>query len=183
MNNAWFPSSFASSYLTFLHHVTNLLIDLICSQLSSIEETKSRIKPPLHVETFSWNLCATALRNKSQQALHRNLFRNVEIFLVSKLIIADLFPVSDWLTQSSVTRPSETSFTKWCYTVKLWFFSPLRPLRAVAEVESGSTFRETCLATEVQKVSRNRPCYTVQRLLKLVSQCRWTQVSAKSFNV
>ena len=30
-------------------------------------------------------------------------------------------------------------------------FSPLRPLRAVAEVESGSTFRETCLATEVRK--------------------------------
>ena len=30
-------------------------------------------------------------------------------------------------------------------------FSPLRPLRAVAEVESGSTFRETCLATEAQK--------------------------------
>ena len=29
----------------------------------------------------------------------------------------------------------------------------------VAEVESGSTFRETCLATEVKKVSRNRPCY------------------------
>ena len=28
-------------------------------------------KPPLHVETFSWNLCATALRNKFQQALHR----------------------------------------------------------------------------------------------------------------
>ena len=30
-------------------------------------------------------------------------------------------------------------------------FSPLRPLRAVAELESGSTFRETCLATEVQE--------------------------------
>ena len=30
-------------------------------------------------------------------------------------------------------------------------FSPLRPLRAVVEVESGSTFRETCLATEVRK--------------------------------
>ena len=30
-------------------------------------------------------------------------------------------------------------------------FSPRRPLRAVAEVESGSTFRETCLATEVRK--------------------------------
>ena len=53
----------------------------------------------------------------------------------------------------------------------------------VAEVESGSTFGETFLATEVQKVSRNRPCYTVQRLLKHVSQRRCTQVSAKSFNV
>ena len=50
----------------------------------------------------------------------------------------------------------------------------------VAEVESGSTFGETCLATEVQK---NRPCYTVQRLLKHVSQRRCAQVSAKSFNV
>ena len=27
--------------------------------------------PPLHVETFSWNLCATALWIKFQQALHR----------------------------------------------------------------------------------------------------------------
>ena len=53
----------------------------------------------------------------------------------------------------------------------------------VAEVESGSTFGETRLATEVQKVSRNRPCYRVQRLLKHVSQRRCTQVSAKSFNV
>ena len=53
----------------------------------------------------------------------------------------------------------------------------------VGEVESGSTFGETCLATEVQKVSRNRPCYTVQRVLKHVSQRRCTQVSAKNFNV
>ena len=53
----------------------------------------------------------------------------------------------------------------------------------VAEVESGSTFGETCLATEVQKVSQNRPCYKVQRLLKHVSQRRCTQVSAKGFNV
>ena len=52
-----------------------------------------------------------------------------------------------------------------------------------AEVESGSTFGEICLATEVQKDSRNRPCYTVQRLLKHLSQRRCTQVSAKSFNV
>ena len=53
----------------------------------------------------------------------------------------------------------------------------------VAEVESASTFRESCLATEVKKVSPNRPCYTVQRLLKHDSQCRCTKVSAKSFNV
>ena len=53
----------------------------------------------------------------------------------------------------------------------------------VAEVESGSTFRETCLATDVQRVSRNQPCYTVQPLLKHASQRRCTQVSAKSFNV
>ena len=32
-------------------------------------------------------------------------------------------------------------------------FSPLRPLPVVAEVESGSTFRETCLATEARKSS------------------------------
>ena len=30
-------------------------------------------------------------------------------------------------------------------------FSPLRPLRALAEVESHSTFRETCPTMEVQK--------------------------------
>ena len=29
------------------------------------------LKPLLDVETFSWNLCATALRNLFQQALHR----------------------------------------------------------------------------------------------------------------
>jgi len=53
----------------------------------------------------------------------------------------------------------------------------------VAEVEGCSTFRETCLAKEVKKVSQNQPCYTVQRLLKHVAQHRCTQVSAKSFNV
>ena len=39
------------------------------------------------------------------------------------------------------------------------------------------------IATEVQKFSRNRPCYMAQRLLKHVSQRRCTQVSAKSFKV
>ena len=47
----------------------------------------------------------------------------------------------------------------------------------VAKVESGSIFRETCLEREVQKVSRNRPCYTVQRLLKHVSQSHCIQES------
>ena len=53
----------------------------------------------------------------------------------------------------------------------------------IADVESGSTFGETCLATEVHKVSRNRPCYTVQRLLKHVSHRQCTQVAAKRFNM
>ena len=53
----------------------------------------------------------------------------------------------------------------------------------VAEVESGSTFRETCLATVIKKVLRNRPCYKVKRLLKHVPQRRCTRVSARSFNV
>ena len=62
-------------------------------------------------------------------------------------------------------------------------FVTIAIVATVAEGESGSTFGETCLASEVQKVSRNRPCYTVQRLLKHVSQRCCTQVSAKSFKV
>ena len=44
----------------------------------------------------------------------------------------------------------------------------------VAEVENGSTLRETCLATQV---SRNQPCCTLPFLLKPVSQRLCTQVS------
>ena len=33
-------------------------------------EVISLMKPLLHVETFRWNLCTTALRNKFQQAFH-----------------------------------------------------------------------------------------------------------------
>ena len=36
---------------------------------------------------------------------------------------------------------------------------------------------------KLEKLSRNRLCYTVQRLLKLFTQRRCTRVSAKSFNV
>ena len=56
---------------------------------------------------------------------------------------------------------------------------------AVAEVQSGSTFRENKPVShrKFKKVSRNRLCYKVQRMLKLVSHRRRTQVSAKSFNV
>ena len=62
-------------------------------------------------------------------------------------------------------------------------FVTIAIVATVAEVESGSTFHETCLVTDVQKVSRNRPCYTVQHLLKHALQRRCTQVSAKSFDV
>ena len=80
----------------------------------------------------------------------RNLFGNVETCL--KMSHGRLISVSDWLTQRRVTRASETSFTKWCYMVKLLFFHHCdccKPLHT--EVESGSTFRETCLATDVRK--------------------------------
>ena len=83
----------------------------------------------------------------------------------------NVVPISDWLTQLSVTTPSETSFTKWCYTVKLdLFFITTAIVATVAEVENDSTLRESCLERKFKKVSRNRPCYTAQRLLKLVSQ-------------
>ena len=36
-----------------------------------LKTVQKRVKPLLHVETFSRNLCATALRNMFQQALHR----------------------------------------------------------------------------------------------------------------
>ena len=51
----------------------------------------------------------------------------------------------------------------------------------VAEVDSGSTLRDTCLSTEAQK-SVTKPtisCYTVQRLLKHVLQRSCTEVSPK----
>ena len=43
-------------------------------------------------------------------------------------------------------------------------------LLAVAEIDSSSTLNDTCLATEVQKFQETDHVYTVQRLLKLVSQ-------------
>ena len=62
-------------------------------------------------------------------------------------------------------------------------FFAIAIVATVAEVESGSTFRETCLATEFQKSFTKPICYTVQRVRKLASHRRSTQVSAKSFNV
>ena len=63
--------------------------DVFCSfhlleMRREMTQPHKHLKPLLHVETFSWNLCATA---------------------------------------------PQTSFTKWCYTVKLSFLSPLRSLR------------------------------------------------------
>ena len=62
-------------------------------------------------------------------------------------------------------------------------FSPLQPLWATAELESGSTFVKLVLQWKLKKVLQNWPCYTVQRLLKLVSQRGCIEVSAKSFNM
>ena len=48
--------------------------------MSSSRDAKlGSLKPQLHVETFSRNLCAAALRNMFQQALHR-VSSNVETF-------------------------------------------------------------------------------------------------------
>ena len=84
-----------------------------------------------------------------------------------------LVPVSDWLTQRSLTRPSETSFTKWSYAMKLLLLSPLRLLRNVCRSRKRVLlFGKLVSQRKFKKVTRNRPCYTVQRLLKLVSQRR-----------
>ena len=50
-----------------------LMIPQLCSNGYVFPRTPifDSLKPLLHVETFSWNLCATALRNMFQQALHR----------------------------------------------------------------------------------------------------------------
>ena len=64
------------------------------------------------------------------------MFGNVEsglemLFLVWMLAINQsqlVIPFSDWLTQRSITRLHKTSFTKWCYTVRLLFLSALRPV-------------------------------------------------------
>ena len=72
--------------------------------------------------------------------------------------------ISDKLTLLTVTAPSETSFMKWYDTGKVLFLSATRSLKGVAEVKS--------LKKKFKKVSRNLRSYTVQRLLKLVSQRR-----------
>ena len=53
----------------------------------------------------------------------------------------------------------------------------------VTEVESGSTFRQTSVATDGQKVPRKPTMLHGAMPGELVSQRRCTQVSAKSFNL
>ena len=106
----------------------------------------------------------SGLGNKRSQ----NMFGNVESGLQMLFLVCTLSTIlvwmlamnqsqlvivfSDWLTQRSITRLGKTSFTKWCYTVKLLFLSPATATSAtIAEVESSSTFCETCLTMEVQK--------------------------------
>ena len=54
---------------------------------------------------------------------------------------------SDRLTQCSITRPGETSFTKWCYTSTISTVI----IAANAEEETDSPFCKTCQAMEGQK--------------------------------
>ena len=56
--------------------------------------------------------------------------------------------------------------------------SPLRPLQKKKPV-----FVKLILQQKFEKISPNRPFYTVNRLLKLVSQRSCTQVSAESFSM
>ena len=49
----------------------NALWKINVLNVRQVETQINCFKPALHVETFGWNLCATALRNKFQQALHR----------------------------------------------------------------------------------------------------------------
>ena len=97
------------------------------------------------------------------------------------------FWILNWLRLS---LDSEAACTSWNFSLKFvcngtankfhkvvlhgetLVFVTTEIVASIAEVESGSTFRETCLATEVQNVSRNRPWYTVEPLLKNLSQRR-----------
>ena len=76
--------------------------------------------------------------------------------------------VSHWLTQRNKTERDQ--FHEVVLHGETPAFITTTNAATVAEVESGSTFRETW-------------CNMVQRFLKLLSQRRCTQVSGKSFNV
>ena len=74
----WWPTrdglrvGLSSAFVQFVNPQTwQNLASMILNSDPQREQNILLLKPPLHVETFSWNLCATALWNKFQQALHR----------------------------------------------------------------------------------------------------------------
>ena len=101
-------------------------------------------------------LFAKALRKEFQQPLHR-LTRKVEncsepvccYQIPPKQVDTNsMLPASDWLTRCSVTRSSDTRLDG-----ETPVFITTAIVASLAEVESGSTFPETCLATKVQQSS------------------------------
>lgn len=82
--------------------------------------------------------------------------------ILNRLIVL----ISDKGTRLTVTAPSETSFTKWCYCETRFYHERVRCNH------SRSKKMFYFLQLKFKKVSRNLPSYTVQRLMKLVWQRR-----------
>ena len=101
----------------------------------------------VQVETLSWNICATALQNKFQQALHSVTLRVETCSRTLKLVSKFVVPVSDWC---SVTRPREITPSGVVYSETPDFITSAM-VATVAEIGSGSTLLVTCLAMGVQK--------------------------------
>ena len=117
--------SFIAAYICLCMEVWNCWETVICIDTLS-SGSKDDLKPPLHVETFSWNLCAKALRNKFQQALHRVTW-SVSLTFVARQVSRKVEPLSTSATARNgrsgekkkqgfhrVTPLSETGLVRRC---------------------------------------------------------------------
>ena len=69
--------------------------------------------------------------------------------------------LAETCVQRQREQVSQSGVTRWSSR-----FVTTAIVAIVAGVQSGSTFREACLATEVQNVSRNRPCNACWNMLR-----------------
>ena len=100
--------------------------------------------------SVSWRvLCRPRKRENPGNEVKRECASNLTSFLS---VLLSCHYTLKLLAETCVQRRCETRYEVVLHGGTL-VFSPLRPLRAVAQVESRSTFRETCLATEVRKSS------------------------------